>query len=172
MPVLFPDCENRNIKYALGILSGMKKKIVIVSVFVLFTIFVLAAGCTQPGTPPVTPTPTPPTVSLTPGPAQTLPGIWNIEVQVQSNGEAIDPQIIVINRGGKGLNFINEIDVRVTRSDGVVEEDKMVEPMSVGKQLILKGTTQNNDRCEVWAITPQGERVKIYDAYVPFRTYN
>lgn len=155
-------------------------------IFAIFTVLVfllIAAGCTQPTTPTPVPTPVetsatatptalPTTLSLTPGPTQALPEIWSIEVQVGSNGEAINPLIIVTNRGGKGLNFINELDVRVTRSDGIVEEDKMVKPMYVGKTLEMKGTTQNNDRAEVWAVTPQGERVKIVDKYVPFRSYN
>jgi hypothetical protein len=160
----------------------MNKSFFIASAGLLCIVLVLAAGCTQPATPQATPTPTtvvttaPPTptptsVSLTPDPTQTLPEMWNIEVQVQSNNFAPDPQIIVIVRGGKGLNFIQQIDIRVTRSDGGVEEDKMVKPMFVGKELSFKGTTQNKDRCEVWAVTPQGERVKIYDAYVPFRQY-
>lgn len=157
----------------------------VIGVSLILVFLLITAGCTQ-ATPPATPTPTPeettattiptpvPTTpaSLTPGPTQTLPEIWSLEVQVYSNGEAINPRIIVTNRGGKGLNFINRLDVRVTRSDGVVEEEKMVKPMYVGKTLELKGTTQNNDRAEVWAITPQGERIKIVDKIVPFRSYN
>jgi hypothetical protein len=153
--------------------------------FLILLLLLITAGCTQI-TPPATPTPTavvtlatvvptpvPTTpLSLTPGPTQTLPEIWGLEVQVYSNGEAINPLIIVTNRGGKGLNFINELDVRITRSDGVVEEDKMVKPMYVGKTLEMKGTTQTNDRAEVWAITPEGNRVKIVDKYVCFRCYN
>jgi hypothetical protein len=156
----------------------------VIGVFLVLLLLLVTAGCTQT-TPPATPTPTPvetiatevPTpvlttpLSITPGPTQTLPEIWNIEVQVGSNGEAINPLIIVTNRGGKGLNFINELDVRVTRSDGVIEEDKMVNPMYVGKTLEMKGTTQPNDQAEVWAITPQGDRVKIVDTYVCFRCY-
>ena len=127
---------------------------------------------TTEATPVPTPTAVPTTVSLTPGPTQSLPDIWGIQIQVASNGEAIDPQITTTIRGGKGMNVIPEIDVRVTRSDGVVEEGKMVQPFSVGTALSLTGTTKNTDRAEVWAITPQGEKVKIYDAYVPFRSYN
>jgi hypothetical protein len=180
-------CKNRNIKYTPGKLSGMKKFLVIATACVLCIAFVLATGCTQTATPPVTPTPTPfdttvpptptptpTTVSLTPGPTQTLPEIWNIEVQVQSNGFAPDPQIIVSCQGGKGLNFIQQIDVTVTRSDGIVETAVMTKPLYKGQQVSLPSTTATGyrDRAEVWATTPQGERVKIYDAYVPFRTYH
>ena len=165
----------------------MNKTLVIASACVLCIVFVLATGCTQTGNPTVSPTPTavettvpptltptPTTVSLTPGPTQTLPEIWNIEVQVQSNGEAIDPQIIVSCQGGKGLNFIQQIDVRVTRSDGVVETGIIAKPLFKGKSVSLRSTTAPGyrDRAEVWATTPQGEKVKIFDAYIPFRTYN
>jgi hypothetical protein len=164
----------------------MNKTLLIASACVLCIVFVLAAGCTQTGTPPVTPTPTPvqttvpptptpipTTVSLTPGPTQTLPEIWNIEVQVQSNGEAINPQVIVSCQGGKGLNFIQQLDVRVTRSNGVVENAVMTKPLFKGKTVSLTGTgvTGKLDRAEVWATTPQGDKVKIYDDYVCFRCY-
>ncbi len=164
----------------------MNKTLVIISALVLCAVLALAAGCTQPAT-PVTPTPTAaattaaatPTasstsVSSTPGPTQTLPENWNIEVQVQSNGFAPDPQIITTVRGGKGLNFIQQIDVRVTRSDGIVENGNILKPLKVGDSVSLASTTAPGyaDRAEVWATDPQGTKVKIYDAYVPFRTYN
>jgi hypothetical protein len=154
----------------------------------LCMVFALVAGCSQPAAPVATPVPTttqatettiaPTTVatttpaSVTPGPTQTLPEIWSIEVQVAGNGEAINPQLITTLRGGKGMNVVPEIDVKVTRSDGVVETDKMVQPLFVGKTISLAGTTLNNDRVEVWAITPNGDNVKIFDNYVSFRSYN
>ena len=167
----------------------MKKILTIVLVIALSLVLVLAAGCPQPAPAPapVTPVPTPteeitvatpaptamPTTlaSTTPGPVQTLPAAWGIEMQVASNSETIDPQIIATFRGGKGLNLIPEIDIRVTRSDGVVEDAKMTQPFYVGKAISLPGTRENKDRAEVWAITPQGDKIKIYDAYVPFRQY-
>jgi hypothetical protein len=146
---------------------------------------VFAAGCMQT-TPPATPTPTavlpttdvptplPTTLSLTPGPTQTLPEVWALEIQVQSNGVSIDPLITVSVQGGKGLNFIQQVDVQVTRSDGIVETDSILKPLFKGKEVSLRSTTAPGyrDRAEVWAITPQGERVKIFDDYVPFRTYH
>jgi hypothetical protein len=164
----------------------MNKTLVITSALVLCAVLVLAAGCTQPAT-PATPTPTPaattaaatPTasstsVSSTPGPTQTLPEAWYIEVQVQSNGFAPDPQIITTVRGGKGLNFIQQVDVRVTRSDGIVENGNILKPLKVGDSVSLASTTAPGyaDRAEVWATDPQGTKVKIFDDYVPFRTYN
>lgn len=166
----------------------MKKYLV--SAYILSACIILAfvAGCSQPAAPAVTPVPTVvettaevtevPTQatttpdSATPGPTQTLPEIWTMEVQVSSNGEAINPQITATLRGGKGMNVIPAIDVKVTRSDGGVETGRIVQPLHVGSSVTLKGTTSNNDRAEVWVVTPNGESVKIYDAYVPFRSYN
>jgi len=158
----------------------------VTGVFLVVLSLLITAGCTQT-TPPATPTPTavetiatevptpfPTTLSLTPGPTQTLPEVWDLEVQAYGNGEAINPQIIVSCQGGKGLNFIQQIDVKVTRSDGVEEYESITKPLYKGKEVSLRSTTAPGyrDRAEVWAITPQGERVKIYDQYVPFRTYH
>jgi hypothetical protein len=158
------------------------------SLFFVLVLLLVAAGCTQPTTPPVTPVTTPvetiatatPTpvattaASLTPGPTQTMPDAWSVEVQVASNGEAVDPLITVSFVGGKGLNVVPQIDVKVTRSDGIVETASITRPLYKGKSVSLRSTTAPGyrDRAEVWAYTPQGDKVKIYDAYVPFRTYN
>jgi hypothetical protein len=163
----------------------MNKILIITSALVLCAVLALAAGCTQPATPPATSTPVvtiitaKPTASLTsvsstPGPTQTLPEAWYVDVQVQSNGFAPDPQIITTVRGGKGLNFIQQIDVRVTRSDGIVENGNILKPLKVGDSVSLASTTAPGyaDRAEVWATDPQGTKVKIFDDYVPFRTYN
>jgi hypothetical protein len=163
----------------------MKLKLIYGGIICLVLLLVVA-GCTQPAAPAATPAPTavqttvPAAVettaalvkSSTPGPTQTLPAIWGIEVQVASNGEAIDPQVITTFRGGKGLNVIPEIDITLTRSDGIVETGKMTQPLFIGKTVSLAGTSSNNDRAEVWAVTPQGDRVKIFDGYIPFRSYN
>jgi len=100
--------------------------------------------------------------------------MWSLEVQVQSNGFAPDPQIITTVRGGKGLNFIQQVDVKVTRSDGIVETGIIPKPLKVGDSVSLASTTAPGyaDRAEVWATDPQGVKVKIFDDYVPFRTYN
>jgi hypothetical protein len=161
----------------------------ITGVFLVLIILVVTAGCTlttPPATPAPTavetivteaPTPVPTTpLSLTPGPTQTLPEIWSLDVQVQGNGEAIDPQIITTIRGGKGINFILNVDVRVTRADGQVETGSIPRQATyrVGDNISLPVTSQmgNVNRVEVWATTPQGDKVKIFDDYVPFRTYN
>jgi hypothetical protein len=175
---------NTTLKYPPGKLSGMNKSLIIASAGLLCIVLVLAAGCVQPATPPVTttptpavttvpatPTPKPTSVSSTPGPTQTLPEMWSLDVQVYSNGEAINPQIITAIRGGKGLNFIQQVDVKVTRSDGIVETGIIPKPLKVGDSVSLAGTTKYIDRAEVWATDPQGNKVKIFDDNVCFRCY-
>jgi hypothetical protein len=161
----------------------------IISVFLVLLLLLISAGCTQTTTPPATPAPTPvetiasevpsalpTTLSLTPGPTQTLPDMWSLDVQVEGNGEAINPQIITTIRGGKGLNFILNVDVKVTRADGKVETGSITRQTTyrVGDSVSLPVTSQmgNVNRVEVWATDPQGNQVKIFDNYMPFRTYN
>ena len=161
---------------------------------IVMVLLLFASGCTQPAQPVATPTPTavpttlPPTTAVpvvttlsTPGPVQTLPPVWSIDVQVNSNGNAIDPQVIMTFQGGKGQNLITEIDMQVTRADGSIDTAKMTQPLFVGKTVSLKGSGKpdaaaeawgTKDRAEVWVYTPQGDKIKIYDAYVPFRSYN
>jgi PBP1b-binding outer membrane lipoprotein LpoB len=166
----------------------MKKILAIALTLGFCLVLALVAGCSQQAAPAATPTPTTvatteatvaptsaPTTSsdsLTPGGVETLPEIWSIEMQVRNNGEAVNPMIITTFNGGKGMNVVPEIDITVTRSDGVVENDRMVQPLYKGKEIDLAGTTANKDRVEIWVITPNSEKVKIYDAYVPFRSYN
>jgi len=163
----------------------MKKILVIISTLMLCVLLVLAAGCTQPvtttgsstptmavTTAPPTPPPTSPAVFSTPGPTQTLPSYWDIEVEVESNGYAPDPKIVTTVRGGQGLTYILQIDVKVTRTDGIVENGIIPSPLEIGNSVALNGTDKNHDRAEVWATDPQGTKVKIFDDYVPFRSYN
>jgi hypothetical protein len=150
----------------------------------------LVAGCTQvPVTPPVrttvltTPqTPTllqttaPPTGVATtgnpPGPVQTLPRIYTVEVQVDSNGLSIDPKIITTFRGGPGINFVTQIDVILTRDDGVIKTGTLTQPLSVGQMVELPSTTGNNNQVEVYVTLSTGDRYKIFNETVPFRAFH
>ncbi len=158
------------------------------SLFIVLVLLLVAAGCTQPAAPAATPAPTAvetmetatpapaatTAASTTPGPVQTMPDAWSIEIQAAGNGEAINPEITVTCVGGKGLNVVPQIDVQVTRADGKVETDSIKRPLYKGKSVSLPITSEmgNVNRVEVWAYTPQGEKVKIFDDFVPFRTYN
>jgi hypothetical protein len=155
---------------------------------IMLVLVLLVSGCTQQAAPPAATTPltqagtviptltAPPSrSSSTPGPTETLPEEWDIEIQVESNGYAPDPKIVTTVRGGNGLNFIQQIDVRVTRSDGIVENGIIPGPLKVGDFVALNGTDKpgnHGDRAEVWATDPTAKQVKIFDDYVPFRSYN
>jgi len=167
----------------------MRKTATLIGLLGLCVALAVVAGCTQPEKPVVTPVPTtvetitttapttvPTTVSSKPEPTQTLPDMWSLDVQVAGNGEAIDPQVTTTIRGGKGMNFILAVNVKVIRADGKVETGSIPRDtkFKVGDSVSLPVTSQmgNVNRVEVWATDPQGNQVKIFDDYVPFRTYN
>ncbi|MFA5331537.1 MAG: hypothetical protein WC342_04085 [Methanoregula sp.] len=161
-------------------------------VLAVLVLLVSAMGCTQSTTTtpattvattapvaeetteaPITEQTTTTTATLeTPGPTQTLQSTWAVDIQIQSNGKSIDPEITATFRGGKGMNVIPLIEVIVTHADGTVVSDSMSQPLYIGKSVTLKSTTGNDNRAEVYVTSPQGDRVKVYDAYVPFRSYN
>ena len=157
----------------------------VIGLGIMLVLVLFVSGCTQQAPTPVptttptqgttaipTLTSTPVVTSSTPGPTQTLKEEWSIEIQVESNGYAPDPKIVTTVRGGNGLNFILQIDVKVTRTDGIVENGIIPSPLEIGNSVALNGTDKNHDRAEVWATDPQGTKVKIFDDYVPFRSYN
>jgi hypothetical protein len=118
---------------------------ILLAVFV--ALLLAAAGCTDTTDPlpfvsTATPTTVPttaaavstlPTLSPTPSPTEVLPDVWAVDVQVQSNGQAINPLVVMTFRGGMGMNLIPELDLEVIRSDGIVETGNMKQPLYVGK---------------------------------------
>ncbi|MDD1719252.1 MAG: hypothetical protein LUQ25_04265 [Methanoregulaceae archaeon] len=160
----------------------------LVAMLAILTAFAFIAGCAQ-NTPPPTQTTTATTVATpppvqttvqttavvttsTPAPVQTLPKIYAVDVQVGGNGLTIDPKIIATFRGGQGINFVTKIDVILTRNDGVVETAVFTPPLSVGDVRELPSTTSNDNRVEVYVSLSTGERYKIFDEMVPFRSFH
>lgn len=152
-------------------------------------VFALVAGCattppaaqtTQTTAPPTQPptaqTTAPPTTAAptvtTPEPVRTLPPMYAVDVQVDGNGLSIDPKIIATFRGGQGVNFVSQIDVKLTREDGVIKEGKFVPPLAVNQAVELQTTTGNNNRVEIWISLVNGERYKTFDQVVPFRSFH
>ncbi|MCU0631499.1 MAG: hypothetical protein MUC66_00800 [Methanolinea sp.] len=149
-------------------------------------LLVLGAGCTQPSSGPATQVPTPvpttaqptipptvatpvvtPTLGYIEGP---LPAQYMVDVQVVRNTVAITPTIIATYRGGKGTNFVYSMDVMVTRSDGQVISKSLERPQ-VNSILEVEGT-RGTDRVEVFINLVNGERYRIYDQSLAFRSYN
>ncbi len=146
----------------------------LISVCIL-TVLVACAGCTQEQknvTPAPTPEPTdtpviPAPVSYVPGPTDVIPPAYNIQIQVDRNQVSIHPDIITTFRGGTGISFISSLEVKVTRSDGLVETGFLPKP-DIGDKITIEGTT-GSDRVEVFAHMKNGEVYKIYDQLLPFR---
>jgi len=157
-----------------------------VLIILLVAVALLAAGCSQPASPPATPTPTPvpttitplPTV-ITPVPTPTLdyipgpiPTNFDVTVDVDRNVVSIDPKITATFRGGRGIGLVYSVDVVVTRSDGVVKKETLSRP-KVNDYVEILGTT-GTDRVQIFVTLmtkdpPPGPYL-IYDEELPFRS--
>jgi hypothetical protein len=136
----------------------------------------LTAGCTGPTEAeikiPVIPTPSPiipapvsssvSTVVATPVAVDTLPTDQYIDLQLTK--ERPDASIHLLYNGGPGELFVQNILMKVTRSDGQVIEQYMNDgnrrPRR-GDELMIPGT-RGNDRVEVF-VTSSGRTYKVMD---------
>jgi hypothetical protein len=135
----------------------------------------LAAGCTSPTQAEIkpidtttVPTPLPTrstsvaTVISTPLAVETLPGEQFVDIQVEK--QRPDATIHLVYNGGKGEIFVQNIMMRVTRSDGQVEEkylnDGNRKPRR-GDELVMQGS-RGTDQVVVF-LTSAGKTYKIYD---------
>jgi hypothetical protein len=168
------------------------KKLVLLIGLVLVVAFMLVAGCTQSQAPPTaTPTPTANPVSTTvqpqptkapvtmptsglgtPGPTEALPANYDLQFQVQGNGNTANPIMAVTLMGGKGLNFDSEVDVTFTKPDGTQSQGTIMSPLRVGQQVTLQGASTDKNRVEIWVTAPTVGKVKTYDQIVPFQSIN
>jgi len=154
-----------------------------ISIITVFMIIIFTAGCTGGGgqtTPAQTALPTPIdtiVVSTTaqttsaggstqPGPTQTIPPGEAVSVSVEKAG-TYSTTIIAHFDGGKGINFVSRIEVRVTRPDGSVVNG-LLKPM-MGETLELEGT-QGSDRVEVVVTMKSGNVYRIIDRLMPYKT--
>ena len=144
---------------------------------------ILAAGCigtqttpvktavvpTTPETPAI-PTTVVPTAtaggSTQPGPTQTVPASQEISISAEKAG-TYSTTIITSFNGGKGLNFVSRIDVKVTRPDGSVVTGSL-QPI-VGSTSELEGTN-GTDRLEVTVYMKDGKVYKVIDQQMPYKT--
>ena len=151
----------------------MKSTIILLaSLVVLFC--ALSAGCTSPSQAEVKPTettvplpvatnPQPAVTTLsTPAAVETLPAEQYVDIQVEK--QRPDATIHLIYNGGKGEIFVQNVMMRVTRSDGTVEEkflnDGARKPRR-GDELVIAGT-RNVDQVAVF-LTSAGKTYKIVD---------
>lgn len=154
-------------------------------ILVLFTLSILltgmfSAGCTSPTEarikPYDTPVPTPVLVTTstsastlvsTPQSVETLPYEQNVNIEVTK--QRPDASIHMIFLGGKGEDYVQNIMVRVTRSDGTVEEkyvnDGIRKPRPYD-ELVIDGS-RGVDQVAVF-LTSLGKTYKIYDKPVTY----
>ena len=163
----------------------MKMRIGIILVCCALFGLLLAAGCTTTPSGPTTtvattvPTTTPPTIATTvPTTAvptadyvdSPIPSSQKVEVQVTRNTVSTDPYITISFRGGSGINFLQRLDITVTRSDGSVVVDTLSRPQVNDKVDILG--TRGVDNVKVVAQMSDGKRYLIYNEDLPFRSYS
>jgi len=155
----------------------MKYTVILVATLGL-VLCALSAGCTSPTQVEVKPmestVPTPPpttftstststaTVVSTPVAVETLPAEQSVNINVEK--QRPDATIHLVYNGGKGEMFVQNIMMRVTRSDGQVEEqylnDKTRKPRR-GDELVMAGT-RGSDQVVVF-LTSAGKTYRIFD---------
>ena len=153
----------------------MKSTPILLAMAVL-AVCALSAGCTSPTQteikPPETTVPTLPTVTSTssststvvstPVAVETLPAGQNVNIHVEK--QRPDATIHLLYNGGEGEMFVQNIMMRVTRSDGRVEEkylnDGTRKPRR-GDELVIAGT-RGNDQVVVF-LTSSGKTYRIFD---------
>ena len=153
-------------------------KCTVILVVTLALVFcALSAGCTSPTQAEIKPlettisTPPPQTTSAssstatvvsTPVAVETLPAGQDVNIQVEK--QRPDATIHLLYNGGEGEMFVQNIMMRVTRSDGVVEEqylnDKTRKPRR-GDELVMAGT-RGSDQVVVF-LTSAGKTYRIFD---------
>ena len=152
------------------------KCVLILVVALGLVICALSAGCTSPSQAAIKPlettVPPPPsitstssstaTVVSTPVAVETLPAGQNVDIQVEK--QRPDATIHLLYNGGEGEMFVQNIMMRVTRSDGQVEEqylnDKTRKPRR-GDELVIAGT-RGSDQVVVF-LTSSGKTYRIFD---------
>jgi hypothetical protein len=101
-------------------------------------------------------------VISTPVAVETLPAGQNVDIQVEK--QRPDATIHLLYNGGEGEMFVQNIMMRVTRSDGQVEEhylnDGTGKPRR-GDELVIAGT-RGSDQVVVF-LTSAGKTYRILD---------
>jgi hypothetical protein len=157
-----------------GKLSCMKCSIIL-SATVMLVICALLAGCTSPTASELKPAETPvpaavpslspsfvATVVATPNAIETLPSEQFVDLQIAK--QRPDSSIHLIYNGGKGEIFVQNVLLKVTRSNGEVIEGYMNDGNRKprrGDELVIEGT-RGSDRAEVF-VTTAGKTYKIID---------
>jgi ABC-type glycerol-3-phosphate transport system substrate-binding protein len=159
----------------------MKKAILIILLLTAATL--LLAGCTGPSalTGPSTTIKTVPTTSPVTPPVSTVVSDYRTEplpqdkmVAVSVDRNTVNPNITIVYRGGPGINFVEKMDILLTRTDGVVARDSIRKPQ-VNDQITVLGTMEVSeskaDRIQVFITLVTGDKYLIYNETLPFKSH-
>jgi hypothetical protein len=165
-------------------LQCMKSVIFVFAALTVLVALMVSAGCNGPGggQPAKTPTtvstpvrttlpettivPTTTRGSLVPGPIDTLPSASPVDINVEKAG-TYSTTIIAHFNGGKGMSFVSKVDVLVTRADGSVVTGMLIPQM--GQTAEFEGTN-GTDRVEVTVTMKTGNKYKLIDQLLPYKT--
>jgi len=153
----------------------MKCTVFLAAMFVLM-FCALFAGCTSPTEAKIKPlettVPTPPPTTTSPSTAtvvpipqsvETIPYEQNVDIHVEK--QRPDASIHLLFYGGQGEGYVQNIMMRVTRSDGTVEEkymnDGILKPRRYD-ELVMDGS-RGVDQVAVF-ITSLGKTYKVFDS--------
>jgi hypothetical protein len=150
------------------------KRTILLSATVMMVLCALLAGCTSPTASEIQPAETPtPTVSptlptsvatavVTPDAVETLPPDKFVDIQISK--QRPDSSIHLLYNGGTGEIAVQNILLKVTRSDGTVTEqylnDGNRKPRR-GDELVVDGT-RGKDQVQVF-VTSNGRTYKVID---------
>jgi len=148
------------------------KRALILAAFATLICCALIAGCTSPTQAVITPAETTvvtifttSTPSVTPVPSLDLVATLPPEqfVDLQLTKDRTNSEIHLLFNGGKGEVYVQNIRMKVTRSDGIVIDQYMNDGQRPrrGDELVIGGT-RGSDRCEVY-VTTSNAIYKIMD---------
>jgi hypothetical protein len=156
------------------------KIIVFLSAICVLMFCVLFAGCTSPTDAKIKPSettvltphptitsPSTSTVVSTPKTVETLPFEKSVNILVEK--QRPDASIHLIYTGGQGEDDVQNIMMRVTRSDGIVEEKYLIDGTRRPRpydELVIDGT-RSIDQVEVF-VTSAGKTYKIFDKLLAY----
>ena len=108
-------------------------------------------------------------IAWKPKPTETIPSMYEVQIETYKNPLGSDPFISTTFRGGSGQAYTQSMDALVLRSDNLIEFESIPYPQ-VGSQIIMNGTT-GTDRLVV-DIVMANERYRVVDELLPLKAYN
>lgn len=108
-------------------------------------------------------------IAWKPKPTETIPPMYEVQIETYKNPLGSDPFISTTFRGGSGQAYTQSMDALVLRSDNTIEFESIPYPQ-VGSQIIMNGTT-GTDRLVV-DIVMANERYRVVDELLPLKSYN